>query len=245
MGMFLTKNTIADYGKWLEIAQNEGAAALIDKERNWTSFDVVAKLRKLTKIKKVGHAGTLDPLATGLLLVFFGKSTKSIQEYQVREKKYTSVIKFGAVTKTYDAEAEEEFIKSTDYLTEELINENLQYFRGTILQKPPMYSAKKIKGRKLYDLARKNQIVELSPVEINIYYLNLLEFANPFAKIDIECSKGTYIRSLANDLGEKLGYGAYLYDLRRMGIGEFFVENALKIDEIIEVSKNYFNTDEN
>lgn len=233
--MILDKSTINEFDKWHETASLEGGAALIFKEKDWTSFDCVAKLRGMTKIKKVGHAGTLDPLAEGLLILCFGKWTKKIEEFQAQEKRYTGIVKIGAVTKTEDAEAEEEDIKEYSHISENDIIETIKQFIGKIEQIPPMYSAKKIGGKKLYELARKNQIIELKPSQIEIFNIDIIEIKLPYITLDILCSKGTYIRSLARDIGAKLGTGGYLSGLVRTGIGNFKSEDALKISDISNV----------
>lgn len=223
----------------LEVINNEGAALLIDKDKHWTSFDVVAKLRSLTKIKKIGHAGTLDPLANGLLIVCLGrKATKRIYEFQDLTKKYYAVIKLGATTISYDSEFEEENKKSIDFLNKELIENAIKKFIGEIEQIPPIFSAKKVNGKALYKSARKNEKVEVPASKINIYDIDIKKIDLPFIHIDIKCSKGTYIRSLANDIGNELTCGAYLSYLRRTGIGNYSVDNAFSIDEIEKKIKN-------
>lgn len=231
--MLLTNENINEVKQWLSIAKDEGATILIDKEKGWTSFDVVAKLRRLLDIKKIGHAGTLDPLATGLLIVCCGRATKQIEQFQDLEKEYIAEIKFGATTKTDDAEADEENIKDITYLTPELIVKKAQKFIGEISQIPPLYSAKKIDGKRLYDIARKNKNVELKPNIVKIFSLDFLNFSLPIVKLKVVCSKGTYIRALARDLGAELGCGGYLWSLRRTRIGQYKVENALKIHELV------------
>lgn len=229
----LSKQNLEKITEWRDIAAEIGGVILIDKEKDWTSFDVVAKLRNLFKIKKVGHAGTLDPLATGLLILCCGKATKTIESYQNLEKIYTGKIKFGATTKTDDSEAEEENLKDTSSLTIENIQSKVQELVGEIDQIPPKFSAKKIKGKKLYELARKNIEIEIKPSKVSVYEFNVINFVNSYSEFLVRCSKGTYIRSLARDLGQKLGSGAYLSELRRNAIGNYKVENALIIDEII------------
>lgn len=236
--MLLSKSNINDFDLWLETAKTNGATILIDKDLNWTSFDVVAKIRSLSKIQKVGHAGTLDPLATGLLIICLGKATKTIESYQNLVKEYVAEFKFGATTKTDDSEAEEENIKDISYLSPELILEKSQKFVGEIMQIPPAYSAKKIHGKRMYELARKNKPIEVEPSQVHIFSIDFLHFSLPYAKLKIVCSKGTYIRSLARDLGNELGCGAYLTALRRTKIGDFSVDDALKIDELV----NLFNS---
>ena len=235
--MFLDKQNRALYQSWLDSALTEGSVALIDKAADWTSFDVVAKLRSLTKIKKVGHAGTLDPFATGLLIVCFGKATKTIEDYQNLPKEYKAVMKLGATTKTDDFTAEEENIKGTDLLVIDSIQNLTKEFTGTITQTPPQYSAKKISGRRAYELARKNKEFKIEPVEVNIFKFEILNINLPYIEFIVACSKGTYIRAIARDFGEKLGCGGYLTELRRTSIGDYKAENALNINEMIEISQ--------
>lgn len=217
-----------------------GAAILIDKPREWTSFDVVAKVRNTlckrygVRKFKVGHAGTLDPLATGLLIVCTGKGTKQIESFQSLEKGYDARIKLGAVTKTYDAEADEEEIVDCAHITTENLQESMQKFMGDIQQIPPIYSAIKVKGKALYKYARRGETVELKARPVTIMEFNLSNFANPFVDTHVQCSKGTYIRSLAHDLGQDLECGAYLSDLRRTAIGEYSITDALSLPTLID-----------
>jgi tRNA pseudouridine55 synthase len=230
--MLLTRDTLNEYERWTEAARETGAVALIDKERGWTSFDVVAKLRGITRIKKIGHAGTLDPLATGLLIVCLGKMTKSIESFQAQRKAYRAVIKLGATTATDDAEAAEENITSVAHLTNHDIAASVQAFVGEIQQVPPMFSALKQNGVPLYKMARKGRTVERPARTVSIYNISVCSLELPFVTLDVECSKGTYIRSLARDIGERLGTGAYLYGLRRTAIGEYLVEHAVTLADI-------------
>ena len=216
-----------------------GAALLVDKPKDWTSFDVVAKLRNRigkhlgVRKLKVGHAGTLDPLATGLLIICTGKATKQIEGFQGLYKQYTGTIKLGATTKTYDAEGEEENKCDCSAITEDQVKSAIQAFTGLITQRPPIFSALKVKGKALYKYARKGETVEIKTREVTVHEYTVLSFTNPFIEVQIKCSKGTYIRSLAHDLGQSLGCGAYLADLRRTAIGEHSVNEALSIEEII------------
>jgi tRNA pseudouridine55 synthase len=235
--MFLTRNNQNDYLEWLENANINGSFALIDKDKDWTSFDVVAKLRSTTKIKKVGHTGTLDPLATGLLIICFGKATKKSNDYLGLPKKYRANVKLGATTKTDDSEADEENIKQIDDLSEELVRDTISSFIGKIMQRPPMYSAKKVKGQRLYKLARKNEEIEIQEVEVEIYSIDNTSIDLPFVQFDVKCSKGTYIRSLARDIGEKLGKGGYLYDLRRTDIGDYNISDSLSVNEFVDLHR--------
>ncbi|MCS7078140.1 MAG: tRNA pseudouridine(55) synthase TruB [Bacteroidia bacterium] len=213
-----------------------GALLLVDKPLHWTSFDVVAKLRKLCKVKKIGHAGTLDPLATGLLIVCTGRKTKSIQEYQELKKTYQAVITLGATTPTHDAEFPPQNPQPYQHITQSQVEEVIQhYFTGDIVQTPPIYSAVKVRGKAAYELARKGKTVELQPRPIHIYRFEVLNFDLPHLSVEIECSKGTYIRRLAHDLGQQLGTGGYLTYLRRTKIGDFDVSQAKTIQEWIDI----------
>ncbi len=210
----------------------EGQIFLIDKPLDWTSFDVVNKIRwnirktyNLKKIK-VGHAGTLDPKATGLLIICTGKFTKRIDEIQAESKVYTGTIKLGVSTPTYDTESEENQTFAIDHITEELIHETTRKFIGEIDQLPPAHSAVKVDGKRLYELARAGKEVELKPRRISIYEFRITKIEMPFVEFEVHCGKGTYIRSLAHDFGKELNSGGYLTTLRRTKIGEYSVEAA-------------------
>ena len=210
----------------------EGHVFLIDKPLDWTSFDVVNKIRwnirkayNLKKIK-VGHAGTLDPKATGLLLICTGKLTKQIDEYQAQEKTYTGTIKIGVTTPTYDMESEENETFPTEHITEEMIHEATKQFVGEIEQFPPMHSAIKVDGKRLYELARVGKEIERKARTITIHYFKITKIDLPFIDFEVNCSKGTYIRSLAFDFGKALNSGGYLTALRRTKIGDFDVINS-------------------
>ncbi len=209
----------------------EGRVLLIDKPLEWTSFDVVRKIRNLIKIKKVGHAGTLDPLATGLLIVCTGKFTKKINEYMAQEKEYTGTITLGAVTPTYDLESEPENHKPFDAITREQVTKATQKFTGEILQTPPIHSAIKQNGKPVYLMARKGIDVVLEPRKITIKEFEITSIEMPVISFKVVCTTGTYIRSLANDFGEALGCGGYLSKLCRTRIGNFKIEEAISIDE--------------
>jgi tRNA pseudouridine55 synthase len=203
-----------------------GQVLLIDKPLGWTSFDVVRKLRHLVRIKKIGHAGTLDPLATGLLIVCTGKFTKRINEFMAQEKEYTGTITLGAVTSSYDLETEPTDHQDIGAITLSLIQQSVKQFTGSILQVPPAHSAIKVKGKRVYELARKGESVILEPRRITISSFEVLRFEEGLVHFKVVCSTGTYIRSLANDLGVALGCGAYLSALRRTRIGSFLVDQA-------------------
>ncbi len=233
--MFLEKNSLDNFSEWLTSLNDSGGFCLIDKDIDWTSFDVCGKIRGITHIKKVGHAGTLDPFATGLLIVAVGKTTKRISEFQDLDKTYKGTIKIGATTITYDREAEEENLTDFSSINPEDILEMRKQFLGKILQTPPIFSAKKVKGKPLYMYARRNQEVEIKPAEVEVLKFDITEINLPFIDFEIVCTKGTYIRSIANDLGEKLGTGGYLHSLRRTAIGSVSVDNALTIKEFQEL----------
>lgn len=209
----------------------EGAVLLIDKPLQWTSFDAVRKIRYLIKIKKVGHAGTLDPLATGLLIICTGKFTKKINEYMAQEKEYTGSFTLGATTPTYDLESKPENFKPYEHLSKEEIISTTQKFMGEIDQVPPIHSAIKKDGKRVYELARKGVDVKLEPRKITIKEFEVDSSELPTVKFRVVCSTGTYIRSLANDFGEALGCGAYLSSLCRTRIGEFLLMDAMSVAE--------------
>jgi tRNA pseudouridine55 synthase len=210
----------------------EGKSLLIDKPLHWTSFDVVRKLRSILQIKKIGHAGTLDPLATGLLIVCTGKFTKKINEFMAAEKEYTGSITIGAVTPTYDLESEPEQHKDYSFVTAVLLQTATQQFVGAIEQRPPIYSAIKKDGLALYELARRGVEVELKPRPVTIQSFELTNIDLPVVHFKVICSTGTYIRSLANDFGAVLGCGAYLSSLRRTRIGAFAVTDAVAMGNL-------------
>ena len=209
----------------------EGKMLLINKPLAWTSFDVVRKIRNLIRIKKVGHAGTLDPLATGLLIICTGKFTKKINEYMAQEKEYTGSFTLGATTPTYDLESEPGNFKDISFLTSENLKSAAKEFTGDIMQVPPAHSAIKVDGKRVYELARKGIDVKLEPRKLFIKEFEITEIRLPVVHFCVVCSTGTYIRSLANDFGEKLGCGAYLSSLCRTKIGKFKVEDAMTIEE--------------
>ncbi|HVS96074.1 MAG TPA: tRNA pseudouridine(55) synthase TruB [Puia sp.] len=209
----------------------QGQVLLIDKPLDWTSFDVVRKLRGLARTPKIGHAGTLDPLATGLLILCTGKFTKRINEYMAQEKEYTGTITLGAVTPTYDLESEPREFRDISTVTSDLIGELVaRLFTGEILQVPPAHSAIKVGGKRVYELARKGKEVRLEPRRVVIKVFELTAFRLPQVDFRVVCSTGTYIRSLANDVGAALGCGGYLSGLRRTRIGDFRVEEALTME---------------
>ncbi len=209
----------------------EGKVILIDKPLHWTSFDVVRKIRNLVKIKKVGHAGTLDPLATGLLIICTGKFTKKINEYTSREKEYTGTITLGATTPTFDLESEPVELKDYKFITIDLLHQTATQFIGDILQMPPIHSAIKQQGKPVYLSARKGIEVVMQPRPITIKEFEILKVELPIITFRVVCTTGTYIRSLANDFGAALGCGGYLSSLCRTRIGEFIINDAMSIEE--------------
>lgn len=216
-----------------------GQVLLIDKPLNWTSFQAVNKLRwhikqrfNIKKIK-VGHAGTLDPLATGLLIICTGKQTKQINIYQGQVKEYTGTFTLGATTPSFDLETEIDKSFPTDHITNELLHQTTQQFIGDIQQKPPIFSAIKKDGKRLYELARKGETTEIKSREVTISEFEITKINFPEVEFRVVCSKGTYIRSLANDFGKALNSGAHLSALRRIKIGDFSVKKAVSINEFI------------
>ena len=204
----------------------EGKVLLLDKPLHWTSFDLVKKVRNLTRIIKVGHAGTLDPLATGLLIVCTGKFTKQINTYMGMVKEYTGTLVLGATTDSYDLETTPENFKSIDHLTTEQIHQATKLFVGEILQMPPQHSAIKKEGKPLYLSARKGIEVKVDPRKVTIDCFEITHIDLPIVSFRVVCSTGTYIRSLVKDFGEALGVGAYMSGLRRTKIGDFHVDVA-------------------
>jgi tRNA pseudouridine55 synthase len=222
----------------------DGQVLLIDKPLTWSSFQAVNKLRwhikqrfKIKKIK-VGHAGTLDPLATGLLIICTGKQTKEIHTYQGQIKEYIGVFTLGATTPSYDLETEIDQIFSTEHITEKLLKETTKQFVGDIQQTPPIFSAIKKDGKRLYELARKGETTEIKARTVTVSHFEITKIDLPNMEVKIVCSKGTYIRSLAYDFGKALNSGAHLSALRRTKIGNFSVENASSIEDFIKNLEN-------
>jgi len=217
-----------------------GLLMLVDKPKGWTSFDVVNKLRYKvrhrhgTKKFKVGHAGTLDPMATGLLLIAIGKYTKLIEQLQGLGKSYAATIKLGATTPSYDAEEAEDAQYPTAHITPQLAESTLEQYRGDIMQAPPMFSALKVDGVRLYKKARKGQTVEIAKRPVTISELTLNRFELPEMDITCSVSKGTYIRSLAHDIGRSLDSGGYLTALRRTTVADYSVQQALTVEEAVQ-----------
>jgi tRNA pseudouridine55 synthase len=217
---------------------SDGQVILIDKPVNRTSFNVVSRVRNLTKVKKVGHAGTLDPLATGLLIVCTGKKTKEISEYQAQRKKYTGIITLGKSSPSMDLATEITESVLPDNLSEGKILSARNKFLGNIEQVPPMFSALKHKGKALYKLARAGKEVERAPRQVEIFSFDITKIELPDIHFEIACSKGTYIRVIADDFGKELGCGGILSLLRRTEIGDYKVEDAFDLDEFSSMFKS-------
>lgn len=221
-----------------------GEILYIDKPLHWTSFDVVKRvrgtlLRRLGRKKmKVGHAGTLDPLATGVMVVATGKSTKLIDSLQAQVKEYVATLRLGATTPSFDLETEIDATYPVGHITREAVEETLQRFTGEIHQVPPAFSACKVDGKRAYDMARKGREVELKAKTLVIDEIELLEYAPESIVIRVVCSKGTYIRALARDIGEALGSGAHLTALRRTRVGDVSVDKCLSVDDAVEMLRN-------
>ncbi|MFY0601219.1 MAG: tRNA pseudouridine(55) synthase TruB [Cyclobacteriaceae bacterium] len=212
----------------------EGVLLLVDKPREWTSFDVVNKLRYTFKIKKIGHAGTLDPLATGLLLIGVGKYTKKLNELQSLDKEYEGIFEIGKTTPSYDLETEFDSSCEIDHISADQIGAAVEKLTGFQNQTPPIYSAIRVNGERAYKHARKKESIKLEPRPVIIHEFEVKKIDGGDIHFRIKCSKGTYIRSIAHDLGEDLGVGAYLKELRRTSIGDYKVSDADQLEEIIK-----------
>ena len=214
----------------------EGELILIDKPLRWTSFDVTKKLKFAGKFKKIGHAGTLDPLATGLLILCTGKMTKQIDNYQAKEKEYSGTLVLGKTTPSVDLETDFDAECPVEHISKEVMKNALKQFRGNIIQIPPIYSAIQVNGKRLYELARKgikDSDIEIKSREVEVSKFEIDDTNFPEIHFSIVCSKGTYIRSLVRDFGMACGSGAYMKALRRERIGEYNVKNALTVEEFI------------
>lgn len=223
----------------MSINIKEGELILIDKELNWTSFDVVNKIRYAIKKKfdikkiKVGHAGTLDPLATGLLIICYGKMTKSINNFSAMNKTYSGKITIGSTTPSYDLETKPNVHYPIDHINEKLILKTAKKFMGKIFQTPPMFSAIKKNGVRLYNLARQGKEIKIDKREVSIESFEITSINLPEISFNVSCSKGTYIRSLAHDFGKELNSGAHLSELRRIKIGDYSVKDSFKVMDFI------------
>ena len=209
---------------------------IIDKPQEWTSNDVVSRLRRVFNTRRIGHGGTLDPMATGVLPVFVGRATRGVEFFEHAEKVYETTIRFGLTTDTEDITGKV-LTENEVSLTEDALQAVLPRFRGEILQVPPMYSAIKVGGQKLYDLARKGREVERQPRSITIHELEMLDFSGNEARLRVRCSKGTYIRTLCKDIGEALGCGGCMAALRRVEAGEYTLEGSIPLRELLEISE--------
>lgn len=205
---------------------------VINKPAGWTSFDVVARVRRLVGVRKVGHAGTLDPAATGVLPVAVGHATRVLEYLSATDKTYVAEVTFGVETDSHDRDGDVTATRDASFLTRERIEQALTGFRGEIMQIPPMHAALKVKGQRLYDLARRGEVIEREPRSIVINELTLLDWQPPVATLLVDCSKGTYIRALARDLGAETGAGAYLSSLIRTRTGPFTLEQAMTLEEL-------------
>jgi len=227
-----------------------GEILVVNKPLDWTSFDVVQKVRntlcRLLKIKriKVGHAGTLDPRATGVMVLCSGKYTKDIDKIQADEKEYIALLKVGAITPSYDTETEENEHFPTDHINLEVIEKVLKMFVGTIEQIPPLFSAIKVDGKRAYKFARKGKDIELKSRLVEIREIELLRVEMPMIELRIVCSKGTYIRALARDIGQALNSGAYLVGLKRTRIGNYTINQSIELVELTNLLSAYFHQKE-
>jgi tRNA pseudouridine55 synthase len=212
-------------------------ALVIDKPKGKTSHDVVDAVRHLAGFRQIGHLGTLDPLATGVLVLLLGRATRLVQFYSGRRKRYLAGFRFGFATDTYDSDGEAQGPDAAPALDRSVLERFAAERVGRFEQMPPSFSAKKIHGRPAYELARKKQVVELKPVEVEVFEYKLTEMEGDIARFVIECSSGTYIRSLAHEMGQKLGCGAHLAEITRLAVGEFSLEQAIKLEELSEGTK--------
>ncbi len=212
-------------------------ALVIDKPKGRTSHDVVDAVRHLAGMRQVGHLGTLDPLATGVLVLLLGRATRLVQFYSGRRKRYSAGFRFGFATNTFDSDGEAEGSDAAPTLDKSVLERFAAERVGRFEQMPPVFSAKKIHGRPAYELARKKQVVELKPVEVEVFEYKLTEIDGHIARFVIECSSGTYIRALAHEMGQKLGCGAHLAEISRLAVGEFSLEQAIKLEELAEGAK--------
>jgi tRNA pseudouridine55 synthase len=223
---------------------DEGEMILIDKPLTWTSFDVVNKLKYGCKFKKIGHAGTLDPLATGLLILCTGKMTKQIDSYQAQEKEYTGTLFLGKTTPSIDLETEFDQEYPVDHITESDLHTVAKQLTGTLQQLPPIYSAIRMNGERLYKKARRGETVEVKPREVTVSQFEVDASDFPMVNFRIICTKGTYVRSLVRDFGQLLQSGAYLSSLRRTRIGNFHIDNAHQLTDFIEKRRTEWNLNE-
>jgi tRNA pseudouridine55 synthase len=212
-------------------------ALVVNKPRGRTSHDIVDAVRHLAGFRQIGHLGTLDPLATGVLVLLLGRATRLVRFYAGRRKRYTAGYRFGYATNTYDSEGTAQGPDVAPVLDRELLERLAAESVGRFEQMPPIFSAKKVHGRPAYELARKNQAVELKPVAVELFEYRLLDIEGPLARFSIECSSGTYIRSLAHDMGQKLGCGAHLSEICRTAVGEFSLDQAIEMEELAQATR--------
>ena len=212
-------------------------ALVVNKPQGKTSHDIVDAVRHLAGFRQIGHLGTLDPLATGVLVLLLGKATRLVRFYTGRRKRYSAGFRFGFATNTYDSEGVAQGPDTAPTLDREVLERLLAEFLGRFEQMPPVFSAKKVHGRPAYELARKNQVVELKPVTVELLEFRLTEIEGPLARFSIECSSGTYIRSLAHDMGQKLGCGAHLAEICRTAVGEFSLDQATSVEELAQAAR--------
>ena len=212
-------------------------ALVVNKPQGKTSHDIVDAVRHLAGFRQIGHLGTLDPLATGVLVLLLGKATRLVRFYAGRRKRYSAGFRFGFATNTYDSEGVPQGPDAAPTLDRELLERLAAESLGRIEQMPPVFSAKKVHGRPAYELARKNQAVELKPVTVELFEFRLMEIEGPLARFSIECSSGTYIRSLAHDMGQKLGCGAHLAEICRTAVGEFSLDQATAVEELAQAAR--------
>jgi tRNA pseudouridine55 synthase len=212
-------------------------ALVVNKPQGKTSHDIVDAVRHLAGFRQIGHLGTLDPLATGVLVLLLGKATRLVRFYASRRKRYSAGFRFGFATNTYDSEGVPQGPDTAPALDRELLERLAAQSLGRIVQMPPVFSAKKVHGRPAYELARKNQAVELKPVTVELFEFRLMEIEGPLARFSIECSSGTYIRSLAHDMGQKLGCGAHLAEICRTAVGEFSLDQATAVEELAQAAR--------
>ena len=209
-------------------------ALVVDKPQGKTSHDIVEAVRHLAGFRQIGHLGTLDPLATGVLVLLLGRATRLVQFYAGRRKRYAAAFRFGFATDTYDADGQAQGPDSAPILEAATLERFAAESLGRLEQMPPAYSAKKVQGRPAYELARKKQTLELKPVEVELFEYKLTGLEGSLARFEIECSSGTYIRSLAHDMGQKLGCGAHLAEITRTAVGEFSLDQAIRLEELAE-----------
>jgi tRNA pseudouridine55 synthase len=220
-----------------EASASPGEFLLVDKPKAWTSFDVVHKIRRAFRVRRVGHAGTLDPLATGLLIVCTGRKTREIETFQHLEKEYEALMELGARTPSYDAETEIIERRGIEGVTADQVRETLARFVGPQRQIPPLWSAVKVKGKRLYEYARRGEPVERKPREVTISSIVPTRIDLPLVAFTVVCSKGTYVRTLVDDIGASLGCGAYLRELRRTRIGGYHVRDARTVEELVRARR--------